>query len=173
MTYSRGRVVPVLNRRTLPIHFVNQGMTLPGQFYFLYFLPKLSSQSSGAQVLMCETFWDPWRAAGEKWAMNNECLFVRTLLSGQPENYFYSMAKALWEKYSQTTFQNVWEVAEIAKLLARFNTTVHTLEGWVICSSHPEKSHSGLKHVTLWMSIFLSLLVLSKEYVRDSNIQPM
>lgn len=66
-------------------------------------------------------------STGEKWVMNNECLFARTLLSGKLK-LFLLYGKSTQEKYSQTTFQNVWEAAEIAKHWVRFNTTVHTQE---------------------------------------------
>ena len=42
------------------------------------------------------------------------------------------MAKVFWEKYSQMTFQNVWEAAEIARHLERFNTRIHTHGGLLI-----------------------------------------
>lgn len=60
----------------------------------------------------------------EQRAMNNECLFVRTLLVGS-QSYFYFMAKALWETYSQTTLQDVWGGGD-CQMLAKFNTAVHT-----------------------------------------------
>lgn len=147
--FPRATVVPMLNRYTLPIHFVNWGLPLPGQFYFLYFLPKLSSQ----KIMSTSTY--EWNlrslvgSAGEKWICITNVSVQELYLAGS-WNYFYFMAKALWEKYSQTTFQNVWEAVEIAKHWVRFNTTACSGKVEVFCSNCPEKSHSGHKHGTLW-----------------------
>lgn len=111
------------------IHFVNKGMPWLGQFKYFIFFQNFLLRRSGPQIPMCENFRDPWWAAlKKKWVMNNECLFVRTLFSRQLKLLLF-MAKVFWEKYSQTTFQSVWEAAEIAKHLERFNTTMHTHDG--------------------------------------------
>lgn len=102
--FTQARVVPVLNRYTLFVHFMNQGITLPGQLSLpsSLFSPNLPLRRSGLQAPMCER--DPWWAA--LWVMNNDYLFVRRYLAGS-WNYSDFMAKALREIHSQTMFQHV------------------------------------------------------------------
>lgn len=97
--FMPARAVPVLNRYTLCICFVSQGMTLP--ILLSLFSPQtFFSRRSGPQVPMCEPFWGPWWVAWAKVSNNNECLFVRTVFGGQLKLFLLYGKSTLGEIFS-------------------------------------------------------------------------